>query len=139
MTEQWRAIPKWEGLYEVSDQGRVRSLSRRVPHRVSGSLAISGRVLVQSPKRDGRNLGHLVVTLIDSASRRRRVAPVHHLVLEAFVGPRPPGFECCHANDDGTDNRLTNLRWDTRSANVRDQVVNGLHNFLGENRTRWSA
>jgi hypothetical protein len=57
----------------------------------------------------------------------RRDALVHHLVLEAFVGPQPPGAEGCHWNDDPTDNRLENLRWDTRSANQFDSVRNGTH------------
>lgn len=52
---------------------------------------------------------------------------VHVLVLEAFVGPRPPGMECLHSNDVGTDNRLSNLRWGTHSENLNDLVRNGRH------------
>lgn len=52
---------------------------------------------------------------------------VHRLMLEAFVGPCPPGLEGCHRNDVSTDNRIENLRWDTRSANMLDVVVNGNH------------
>ena len=48
-------------------------------------------------------------------------------LLEAFVGPCPSGQEACHANDDPRDNRLENLRWDTRSANALDSVRNGTH------------
>jgi len=44
--------------------------------------------------------------------------PVHHLVLEVFVGPRPEGTVACHNNGDGYDNRVRNLRWDTRKANA---------------------
>lgn len=51
---------------------------------------------------------------------------VHHLVLAAFVGPRPVGMEACHQNDEPTDNRLVNLRWDTRKANAEDAVANSL-------------
>ncbi|MDP7729539.1 HNH endonuclease [Mycobacterium sp. TY813] len=53
---------------------------------------------------------------------------MHHLVLEAFVGPRPPGLEGCHGNGDPADNSVANLRWDTRSANVFDSVRHGTHN-----------
>jgi hypothetical protein len=50
---------------------------------------------------------------------------VHHLVLEAFVGPRPKGMECCHWDDDATNNRLSNLRWGTRLDNMQDRIRNG--------------
>jgi hypothetical protein len=54
-----------------------------------------------------------------------RPRTVHQLVLEAFVGPKPEGFECCHADDDPTNNRLENLRWDTQCANAADRIRNG--------------
>jgi hypothetical protein len=50
---------------------------------------------------------------------------VHHLVLLAFVGPRPDGLICCHGNGDPTDNRPENLRWDTHSANSKDAIKHG--------------
>jgi hypothetical protein len=58
---------------------------------------------------------------------------MHILVLEAFVGPRPAGMEGCHWDDDPTNNHLSNLRWDTRSANARDAVRNGRNQ--GKNKT----
>jgi hypothetical protein len=51
------------------------------------------------------------------------------LVLTAFVGSRPSGLEGCHRNGDPTDNRLENLRWDTRTANIFDAVAHGTHPF----------
>jgi len=50
---------------------------------------------------------------------------VHRLVLLAFVGPCPEGMEACHENGDRTDNRLSNLRWDTRMANSDDRTRHG--------------
>lgn len=52
---------------------------------------------------------------------------VHRLVLEAFVGPCPEGMEGCHNNGDPADNRLANLRWDTKSANAKDSIRHGTH------------
>jgi hypothetical protein len=48
----------------------------------------------------------------------------HQLVLEAFVGPCPPGMECCHGNDIPDDNRIENLRWGTPKSNGEDRVRN---------------
>ena len=52
-------------------------------------------------------------------------ASVHRVVLEAFVGPCPEGHEACHNNGNPSDNRLENLRWDTKSANALDRVRDG--------------
>lgn len=67
--------------------------------------------------------GHLGVKLRKDGIIRSRY--VHHLVLEAFVGPRPDGTEACHWNDVPDDNRLVNLRWATKSENRLDCVRNG--------------
>lgn len=69
--------------------------------------------------------GYLQVNLGCDGARRSPVRTVHQLVLEAFVGPRPDGLVCCHDNDVKTDNRLSNLRYDTQAANCADAVRNG--------------
>lgn len=117
--EIWRAVPGYEGAYEVSSEGRVRSLERldsrgRRRHAMLRSLHVMPS-------------GHFTLGLCKDA--HRRIAQVHHLVLEAFVGPRPEGMEACHRNDDPGDNRVENLRWDTRSANALDSVRNGTHHM----------
>ena len=55
----------------------------------------------------------------------RKCRPVHALVLEAFVGPRPTGMQCLHRDDDRTNNKLSNLRWGTCAENARDKIRNG--------------
>lgn len=113
--EEWRAIPGYEGIYEVSDLGRVRSLARI---DAQGNRR-SGKVL--SP--DVRPSGHLRVTLsLDGRTKRRWV---HHLVLTEFVGPRPPDTEACHNDGNPANNTSSNLRWDTKSANALDRVRHG--------------
>lgn len=116
MSERWLPVPGYEGMYSVSDQGRVRSLDRTVNGR-------SLRGQLRKPTCDPR--GRRVVSL--SRDGKSRYFFVHRIVLEAFVGPRPPGMECCHFNDDRSDNRLENLRWDTSSSNRLDAVRNGKH------------
>lgn len=62
---------------------------------------------------------------------------VHRLVLETFMGACPEGMEACHNNGDRLDNRLGNLRWDTRSNNAKDAVRHGTISFgSGENNVR---
>lgn len=117
MTEVWASIPGYEGSYEASSEGRIRSLDR--VNSVGSQLR--GRVL--SP---GMNNGRPTVLLCHAGVQSTFQVGV--LVLTAFVGPRPDGMECCHWNDDATDNRVENLRWDTRSANALDRVRNGNHN-----------
>lgn len=119
---RWLPIPGWEGLYDVSDEGQVRSHDRLVfvNRRDSPRHKLQkGRVLRQDVCRNGR----LRVILADGDRRERML--VHRLVLLAFVGQCPTDMECCHYNDDPADNRLENLRWDTRSANQHDVVRNG--------------
>lgn len=55
----------------------------------------------------------------------RTTVAVHRLVLEAFVGPCPEGMEACHNDGDTTNNRLDNLRWDTRKGNHADRKKHG--------------
>ena len=107
MTERWLPVLGHEGLYEVSDQGRVLGVKR-------------GKLLKQERNRKG----YPVVTLYGA---QRKTHSVHKLVLEAFICPRPDGMQCLHANDIHDDNRLSNLRWGTPSENVYDKVRNGRH------------
>ena len=118
MKERWKPIPGYEGQYEVSDQGRVRSSTRLVmcEGTVKGSYfsVKQGRIL-----KPGRMpAGHLSVAL-----GRRNSQCVHRLVLLAFVGPAPAGCECLHTNGNPADNRLINLRWGTRSENNVDAIL----------------
>jgi hypothetical protein len=129
--ETWTPVPGFEGRYEVSDQGRVRSLNRLV-------LVLGGGKKPYSSLRQGRmlrpgasNYGHLSVVL-----GRRKTRMVHDLVLRAFVGPPPPNHECCHNNGDPTDNRLSNLRWGTRSENNVDAVKHGRRGKLTATQVR---
>jgi len=60
-----------------------------------------------------------------SLSGKKKILTVHRLVLEAFVGPRPPGMQCRHLNGDRTDSRLLNLAWGTARENAADRIRHG--------------
>jgi len=109
--ENWKPIPGYEGRYEVSDQGNVKSFRR----------SLDGYIL-----RPGRMPGgHLSVAL-----GRLNSQCVHKLVLLAFVGPAPVHCECLHQNGIPSDNRLVNLRWGTRSENMKDAYAHGARNMV---------
>lgn len=118
--ETWRPVVGFEGLYEVSDFGRVRSLERR-GKRSPASRIYGGKVLkpVRQPS------GHLRVGLWDTSTDRYVIALIHRLVLQAFVGPGDRGLFGCHNDGDPSNNRLGNLRWDTPKGNVEDRLKHG--------------
>ncbi len=122
MTE-WRAIPSYEGFYEVSDDGRVRSIDRvieqdsRWGNRVKQRYG--GRVLKQATNR----YGYLTVFLQRKGVRFFRT--VHQLVLEAFSGPCPDGMECRHLDGSRTSNGIENLEWCSHAKNQRDMILHG--------------
>ncbi len=117
--ETWKPVSGYVGYYEVSDQGRVRSVDRMIWHNCGREVLYRGRVLRQKmmPR------GHRQVTL--SRDGDQRTVLVHRLVLEAFVGPAPEGTEGLHWDDDPGNNRASNLRWGTRSENIADRIRNG--------------
>jgi hypothetical protein len=127
-TERWLPVVGYEDYYEVSDHGRVRSLGRWIdtisrwggPHRYFKP----GRVLREKRKK---NPLHAYANVILSVDAKPDTRQVHHLVLEAFVGPCPPGMEACHGPAGLFDNSLANLRWDTFSENMHDVVRSGNH------------
>ena len=117
--ERWLPVPGYEGLYSVSNLGRIRSESRTVTRIDGQRRRFPGTIL----KPNKHPSGYLRVDLRKNNKPETRV--VHRLVLEAFVGEAPPGTEACHWNDDPEDNRLENLRWGTRADNALDRVRNG--------------
>lgn len=117
MTETWLPVPGYEGIYEVSDLGRVRSLDRI--DRCGRQLY--GRVLKLRNDKDGYQQFH-------AGGSPRRILRVHRLVLLAFTGaPAGVSTECLHIDGNPANNRLANLRWGTVSENIADQIRHGTH------------
>jgi hypothetical protein len=123
MNERWLPVLGWEGIYSVSDQGRVRSEARVVKRRDGRQRNQPEKILTptQSP-----NNGRMIVVLCDGPDRHVTFS-VDRIVMDTFVGPRPDGLERLHWDDDPTNNALTNLRYGTRSENLHDAVRNGRH------------
>ena len=115
--ERWVPVLDYEGLYEVSSMGRIRSLDRKHPN---GGL-IRGRDMATNPRKDG----YVPVTIWKRGERTVRL--MHRVVLDSFVCRRPEGAEGMHADNNRANNALSNLSWGTRSDNIADQLRHGTH------------
>lgn len=109
---QWADIPGYEGLYQVTKDGLVKSLDR--PH-------CKGKML--SPQIDKSRYGHIKYYLCKNGKSRGFYA--HQLVLLTFVGPCPEGMEVRHLNGIAGDNRLENLKYGTPKENAEDSIKHG--------------
>jgi predicted XRE-type DNA-binding protein len=108
--ERWKPVVGFEGFYEVSNQGQVRTVR-------------TGRIKKQTTSKT-ENRPFLGLW----KENRLKIKKPSVLVLEAFVGPRPVGMECCHNDGNAFNNALGNLRWDTPTANQHDRVKHGTSN-----------
>lgn len=112
MNEVWRDIEGYEGLYQISDIGRIKSL-------------ITGKI---------RNLqmnkwGYPVIIL--TKDKKQKQMFVHRLVAKAFIPKIEGKNEVNHINGDKTDNRKENLEWCTKSENIRHAFRTGLKDYHG--------
>lgn len=105
MEEIWKDIEGYEGLYQVSNIGRVKSLKRTVNHKRLGVYTINERILSAADK----GLGYMVVGL--SKNGKTKTLRVHRLVAKAFI-PNPKKFDLINHKDKNTSNNIvSNLEW----------------------------
>lgn len=122
MIERWLPIPGYEGLYDASDLGRIRSVERRVRSHHGSMRRVRERILKQCPDHGGYPSVGL------NRAGRRLTKKVANLVALTFIGPKPfPAADVCHNDGDKMNSRLSNLRYDTKSANERDKIAHGGH------------
>lgn len=117
MTEEWRPVVGHEGFYEVSNLGRVRAVP--MPGW-RGCVYHNGSYRILATTLGGRAKNYKRVNL---RAGKRRHAYVHHLVAEAFLGPRPDGMIVLHRNDETLNNRADRLRYGDREENETDRMV----------------
>jgi hypothetical protein len=108
--EQWLDVVGFEGIYQVSNFGQIRSIK-------------TGEVKKQTISK----LCHRPYLSLWKNNKVKICRP-HKLVMEAFVGIRPQGMECCHNDGNPQNNHLNNLRWDTPKNNHADKIKHGTTN-----------
>lgn len=120
--ELWAPVVGYEGLYEVSNLGGLRSLPKMVRTKSACMAMRYGRVL--RPYVDAKGCGYLCYNLMKDGKLTKFC--IHALVIRAFVGPPPtPLHEVCHKDGCRTNAALSNLRYDTPAGNAADRVIHG--------------
>lgn len=108
--EQWLDIIGFEGIYQVSNFGNVRSTKTN---------QIKKQTITKGDNRPYVGLWK---------NNKVKICRPHKLVMEAFVSIRPKGMECCHNDGNPQNNHLSNLRWDTPKNNHADKIKHGTTN-----------
>ncbi len=112
--EIWKDVVGWEGVYMVSDLGRVRSLGRKIVHSNGFVQTIHEKIM----KGSLTAYGYRAVDLCNGKIRKN--SAVHRLVLSAFVGLMPRDIDTRHIDGNRLNNNLKNLKYGTRQDNVND-------------------
>ena len=112
--EEWRDIKGYEGIYQVSDMGRVRSLDRIVPREKGGAMKWKGRMLSLGLSKSS----YYIVSLWKDG--KGKSYNVHQLVMESFTSHVVNGWDLVidHIDNDPTNNNLSNLQLITHGENV---------------------
>jgi hypothetical protein len=111
ITEIWKDIKGYEGLYQVSNYGRIKSLK------------FGKEKILKTIKHKNK---YIYINLYKNY--KTKAFEVHRLVLEAFIGLCPQGMDGCHNDNDTENNFIGNLRWDTFKNNMKDKIKHNTNN-----------
>ncbi len=128
--ELWKDIKGFEGKYQVSNLGRVKSIKRTIINKRGRKQSFKEKI----KRPDYSQNGYERVGLY--RKDRMKHYRVAKLVYEAFVGPIPEGMEIDHCNGDNTDNRLCNIRAVSHRDNCNNPITRERHKAANESRRR---
>ncbi len=111
---EWRPVVDYEGYYEVSDNGQLRTVDRNFIRTNGRSMRLQSHLCTAIPHH---KWGYYQCSLTDHRGRKTKM--VHCLVAASFIGPRPEGHQVNHKDGDKSNNQLSNLEYVTPSQNVR--------------------
>ena len=117
--EVWKDVVGYEGYYQVSNLGRVKSVERLIEYK-DGRKRLYPSVFINDRDKEGFSR---ITTL--KKDNKGKTFSVHGLVMRAFIGDSPKGFEICHIDGNYKNNSLNNLRYDTTSENRIDNYRYG--------------
>ena len=132
MSEIWKDIEGYEGLYQVSNRGRVKSLERIVMRKNGRPYSVPE--LIKERQIDHK--GYDRIGLNKNGKKKRFF--VHRLVLQAFNPSSDETLEVNHIDGNKLNNNVENLEWVTSSENSIHAFENNLHNHQGERNTNAS-
>ena len=110
--EKWKVIKGYEGIYEVSNHGKIKSLARKIKHSDGNSRNVKERILNPANDKDG----YLFLTLSKNGTKKQ--CRVHRIVAEAFIENPDKKPQINHINEVKNDNRASNLEWATSKENI---------------------
>ena len=120
--EEWRPVLGWEGLYEVSSLGRVKTLPREVPYFRGGTATRKEKVMACAIDKEG----YAVVLLQHKG--KRKLCKVHRLMAESFILDKPEGKDWVLHKDGYVDNlTIDNLYWGDQQDNEQDKLRHKRH------------
>lgn len=122
----WADIPKYEGVYQVSNKGKVRSLDRKIVHKTGATHLMKGRVLKEIML--GKYLG-VQLSLLGKIEK----AYTHRLVALNFIENTHKKGTVNHKDGNKFNNHFTNLEWMTIQENIQHANETGLIKLKGEN------
>jgi hypothetical protein len=129
--EKWKDIPGYEGYYQASNSGKVRSVDHYVINRPDGTGYIRKGKILSSALTNSHLYVVLTTPKYDPNYKPNKMYAVHRCVTAAFAGPCPPGYLVRHVNGNGIDNRIENLCYGTHKDNSADSIRHGsLHQKL---------
>ena len=123
--EIWKDIPNYEGLYQASNLGRIRSLDRirkQYNHNGIATVKYKGKILKQQIKS---GTGYYVVRLYDN-NKKSKTKLIHRLIAETFLKNENNNPVVNHIDGNKQNNMATNLEWCTQSHNVKESYRLGL-------------